>query len=93
MDRPKQYDRSGDDFSFEGYIKLSSKKWDVVIVAYRFLPWLALVGGCLQSTNAFCAFIVKNWVHTDYMKEMIGHLFMVKKHDQVTGNKDKKRQL
>ena len=70
---------------------MSSKVWDIKISSYKFLNWLALVGGSLASINSVCAFVVKNWNYTDYMKEMIGHLFMVKKHDVITGNKIEKR--
>jgi len=73
-------DVPGDDYSFQGKIRLSSKKWSVVIMTYKFLPWLALIGGSLSSIHSICSFIVSNWVYTDYMKNMIGHLFMVKKH-------------
>jgi len=76
----------GADYSFKGEIRLSSKKWTVILVTYKFLPWLALVGGSLSSINSICSFIVSNWVYTDYMKNMIGHLFMVKKHAEIKGN-------
>ena len=36
----------------------------------------------MASIKSICAFIVSNWVFTDYMKNMIGHLFMVKKHSE-----------
>ena len=61
-------DRVGDDYAFEGYIRLSSKRWEIMISSYKFLNWLALVGGSLASINSVCAFVVKNWNYTDYMK-------------------------
>jgi len=41
---------------------------------------MALIGGAFCSIHAIFSFLVTSWVHTDYMKNMIGHLFMVKKH-------------
>ena len=49
MGKVTHVDRVGDDYSFAGYIRLSSKKWDVKITTHKFLPWLALVGGSLAS--------------------------------------------
>ena len=83
--------RSGADYSFEGNIRLSSKKWYVTTTKYKFLHWLALVGGSLASIKGICSFIVVNWNFTDYMKVMIGRLFMVKKHDKIEGNTEKRQ--
>jgi hypothetical protein len=88
MGRVEHVDIPGKDYSFKGKISLSSKKWTVILMTYKFLPWLALVGGSLSSINSICGFIVRKWVYTDYLKNMIGHLFMVKKHTEIKGSEN-----
>lgn len=68
MSKVIQVDLPGDPYSFIAEIRLSSKKWSVVIMTYKFLPWLALIGGSLSSIMSICTFIVSNWVYADYMK-------------------------
>ena len=92
MGKVSHTDRSGDDYSFEGRVELNSKKWNIIITMYKFLPWLALVGGSLTSITGICSFVVTNWNFTDYMRTMIGEFFLVKKHAKIVDDKKKKRE-
>ena len=73
------------DYSFSGYIRLDNLKMQTTRTAYTFISWLALVGGSLKSVKIICMFFVTEYVKRDFMNNVLGALFLVKKFDD---NKD-----
>ena len=60
---------------------------------YTFITWLALVGGSLKSVKVICMFLVTAYVKRDFMNNVLGALFLVKKFDETRDERDEDRPI
>ena len=89
MGQVSQYSEpSTKDYAFSGYLKLDDLKMKTSRTTFDLLSWLALVGGSLKSVKVICTWLVTAYVKRDFMNNVLGALFMVKKFDETRDERD-----
>lgn len=86
MGRVDHYTEDSGTYEFEGFVRLDTLKMSTFRSTYTLLSWFALVGGSLKGIKSLCAYFVTTYVSRDFMNNVLGSMFMVKKLDPKKGD-------